>query len=113
MRPRRAGYPGLMPAKSTKVVGYHRRPDIGLEMVEPAPCAASPAIGALEARDAGLDAGAEVAQPAIDPSALGHVGDGQAALLVKGDITDAAGFGLIEIIAAGIAAIGGDLAGRS
>jgi hypothetical protein len=40
------------------------------------------------------------------------VGDGKATPLVEGDIGDAAGFGLIEIVAAGIAAIGGHLAGR-
>jgi hypothetical protein len=34
------------------------------------------------------------------------VGDGKATPLVEGDIGDAAGFGLIEIVAAGIAAIG-------
>jgi hypothetical protein len=58
-----------------------------------------------------FDPGAEVTQLAIDPSALGHVGDGQTALLVEGDVADAA-LSLVEIVAAGIAAIGGHLAGR-
>jgi hypothetical protein len=62
--------------------------------------------------DAGLGAGAEVAQPAIDPSVVDHLRDRRSALLVEGDIGDTAGIGLIEIVAAGIAAIGGDLVGR-
>src|SRR5271170_4748336 len=53
-----------------QVVGDHRGPDVGLEVVEPAPGAACSAIGAFEAGDAGLDPGAEVAQPAIDPGLL-------------------------------------------
>src|SRR5436190_6378869 len=73
-----------------QVVGYYRGPDVGLEVVEPAPSAACSAIGAFEAGDAGLDPGAEVAQPAIDPGALDHVGNGDAALLVEGDILHAA-----------------------
>src|SRR5690348_5741666 len=51
----------------------------------------------FEARDPGLDPGAEVAQPAINPGALDHVGDGDAALLVEGDIGDAAGLGRGEV----------------
>ena len=78
-------------------------------MVEAAPSAACGAIGALEAGDTGLDAGAEVAQPAVHPRALDHVGNGDAALLVERDIGDAAGLGGGEIGAAGIAAIGGSL----
>jgi hypothetical protein len=69
-------------------------------------------IGAFEDRDAGLDPGAEVAQPAIDLLALDHVGNGDAALLVEGDILHAARLGLFEIVAAGIAAIGGGLPRR-
>src|SRR5207342_2847929 len=95
-----------------QVVGHHGGPDIGLEVVEAAPGAAVAAVGALEAGDAGLDTGAEVAQFAVYPRALGHVGDGKAAPFVEGDIGDAAPFGLGEIVAAGIAAVGGDLAGR-
>src|SRR5215472_19244687 len=69
-----------------QVVGDDRRPDVGLKMVEPAPSAAPGAIDAFETGDAGLDAGAKVAQPAIDAGALDHIGDGDAALLMKGDI---------------------------
>jgi hypothetical protein len=63
----------------------------------------------LEAGDPGLDAGAEVAQLAIDPAALDHVFDRQAALLVEGDIDDTVGLGRCEIVLAGITAIGGEL----
>src|SRR6202023_2274742 len=76
-----------------EVVGDDRRPDVGLEVREATPCGARQAIGALEAGDASLDAGAEVAQLAIDPVALDHVLDRQAALLVEGDIGDAPGLG--------------------
>jgi hypothetical protein len=48
-------------------VGHRRRPDVGLEVVEPAPGAACCAIGSFEAGDPGLDPGAKVAQPAINP----------------------------------------------
>ena len=46
-------YPGLRRANSTKVVGNYCGPDVRLEVVKPAPGAASSAIGALEAGDAG------------------------------------------------------------
>src|SRR5204863_6820873 len=95
-----------------QVVRHHRRPDVGLEMIEPAPGAACQAVGSLEAGNPGLDPGAEIAQLAINPAALDHVFDRQAALLVEGDIGDAARFGCGEIILAGIAAIGSDLARR-
>src|ERR1700758_5017174 len=78
-------------------------------MIEPAPGAASGAIDAFEAGDPGLKAGAKAAQPVVHPRALGHVGNGDAAVLVEGDIGDAAGLGGGEIGAAGIAAIGGGL----
>ena len=80
-------------------------------MVRSAPGATGGAIGALEAGDRRLDAGAEVAQTTVDPRALDHLGNGDAALLVEGDIGDAAGFGGNEIGAASIAAIGGGLRG--
>src|SRR3954449_7110060 len=59
--------------ENNEVVGHDRGPDIGLEVVEPAPGAAGQAVGPLEAGDAGLDPGAEVAQLAIDPAAADHV----------------------------------------
>src|SRR6516165_4385475 len=92
-----------------QVVGDDGGPDVGLEVVEPAPDAACSTIGAFEDGDAGLDPGAEVAQPTIDPGAADHVGNGDAALLVEGDILHAARLGLFEIVATGIAAIGGGL----
>ncbi len=81
-----------------EVVRRHGGPDVGLEVVEAAPSAAAGAIGALEAGDAGFDASAEVAQLAVDPGALGHVGDRQAAFFMEGDIADAARLGGIEIV---------------
>lgn len=54
----------------------------------------------------GGDAGAEVAQPAIDPSAIGHVGDGKVALLMGGDIGDAANLGLLAPILSALTAEG-------
>jgi hypothetical protein len=74
--------------------------------------AAGQTIGSLQAGDPGLDPGAEVARLAIDPAALDHVFDRQAALLVEGDILDAARLGGGEIVLAGITAIGGDLPRR-
>ena len=64
-------------------------------------------IGALQARDASFDTGAEVAQLAIDPVALDHVLHVQAGFLVEGRVAHAERLGLYEIVAAGIAAIGG------
>src|SRR6516225_6929804 len=42
-----------------QVVGHYCRPDVGLEVVEPAPDATCETVAALEAGDAGLDPGAE------------------------------------------------------
>src|SRR3954466_10646097 len=91
--------------EDNEVVGHHRGPDIGLEVVEPAPGAAGKAVGPLEAGDAGLDAGAEVAQLAIDPAAADHVFDAEAALLVKGHVAPPARLRPAQIIATGEAAI--------
>ena len=79
---------------------------------EPAPRAACRATGALEAGDAGLDPGAEVAPPAVYPGAFDPVGNGDAAFLVEGDIGDAAGLGGGEIGAAGIATCRGGAPAR-
>src|SRR5215207_6151301 len=76
--------------EDNKVVGHHRGPDIGLEVVEPAPGAAGQAVGPLEAGDTSLDPGPEVAQLAVDPAAADHVFDAEAALLVKGHVAHAA-----------------------
>ena len=95
-----------------QIVGHRSRPDVGFEVVEPAPGAARGAIDAFEAGDPGLDPGTEVAQPAVHRRAFDHVGNGDPALFVEGDIGDAAGLGSGEIGAAGIAAIGGGLPRR-
>src|SRR5215204_5158402 len=91
--------------KDNEVVGHHRGPDIGLEVVEPAPGAAGQAVGPLEAGDTRLDAGAEVAQLAIDPAAADHVFGAEAALLVKGHVAHPARLRAIQVRAAGKTAI--------
>src|SRR3954468_5626707 len=98
--------------EESEVVGHDRGPDVSLEVVEPAPGATGQAVGPLEAGDAGLDAGAEVAQFAIDPVAADHVFDREAALLVKGHVADAARLRPAQIIATGKAAIRRCLTGR-
>ncbi len=95
-----------------EIVSDHRGPDISLEVVEAAPGAAPQSISAFQARDAGLDASAEVSELAIDPAACDHVFDLEAALLVEGHVADAAGFGSAQIFAAGIAAVGRRLTRR-
>src|SRR5262252_1893483 len=100
------------PGEQHQIVRHHGGPDVGFEVVQSAPGATGGAIGALEAGDRRLDAGAEVAQTPVDPRALDHLGNGDAALLVEGDIGDAAGLGGNEIGAASIAAIGGGLPWR-
>src|SRR3954467_1826421 len=72
--------------ENNEVVGHHRGPDIGLEVVEPAPGAAGQPVGPLEAGDAGLDPGPEVAQLATNPAAADHIFDPETALLVKGHV---------------------------
>src|SRR5664279_183879 len=84
-----------------QIVGDDRRPDVRLEVRKAAPGRAGQAVGALEAGDAGLDAGAEVAQPAIHPAALDHVFDREPALLVESYIAHAPGLGLVEIVVGG------------
>src|SRR5689334_13007451 len=91
--------------KDNEVVGHDRGPNVGLEVVEPAPGAAGQAVGPLEAGDAGLDAGPEVAQLAIHPTAADHVFDAEAALLVKGHVAHPARLRAIQVLAAGKSAI--------
>src|SRR5690348_7944197 len=66
--------------KESKIVCDGRGPDVGGEVVEPAPETARQSIGALQTRDVGFYAGPEVAQLAVDPVALDHVHDAQAGL---------------------------------
>ena len=42
--------------EDNEVVGHHRGPDIGLEVIEPAPGAAGQAVGPLEAIPASMPA---------------------------------------------------------
>src|SRR3954453_9713173 len=104
--------------ENNEVVGHHRGPDIGLEVVEPhhreqdmgvkggdpARGAAGQAVGPLEAGDAGLDPGPEVAQLAIDPTAADHVFGAEAAL-VTGHVAHPARLGPVQVLAAGKTAI--------
>ncbi len=53
-------------SEENEVVGHDRGPDISFEVIKAAPGATRQAVGAFEARDAGFDAGAKVAQLAID-----------------------------------------------
>src|SRR5581483_9159501 len=64
------------------------------------------------ARDVGFDAGAEVAQLAIDPAALDHVLNAKPDLFVEGHIVDAKRLGPAEIVTTGKAAIGNRLSRR-
>src|SRR5258707_9434913 len=109
----RARLCGLQACQQRQVIGNYRRPDVSLEVLEAAPGGTSQAVGALETRDAGLDAGAEVSQPAVHPAALDHVFDRQAALLVEGHVGDAPGLGLVEIVARCIATISHRLTRRA
>src|SRR3982751_3131833 len=93
------------PNEDNEVVGHHRGPDRGLEVVEPAPGAAGQPVGPLEAGDAGLDPGPEVAQLATNPAAADHVFDAEAALLVKGHVAHAARLRPAQVIATGKAAV--------
>src|SRR4051812_38679676 len=99
--------------ENNEVVGHHRGPDIGLEVVEPAPGAAGQAVGPLEAGDAGLNPGPEVAQLAIDPAAADHVFDAEAALLVKDHVAHPARLRAIQVLAAGKTTIRRRLTRRS
>src|SRR5262252_4580302 len=95
------------PGEQHQIVRHHGGPDVGLEVVQSAPGATGGAVRAFEAGDRRLDAGAEVAQTTVDPRALDHLDNGDAALLVEGDVGNAAGLGGGEIGAAGVATIGG------
>lgn len=68
---------------------------------------------ALQAGDASLDAGAEVPELAIDPTALDNVFDLKAATPVEGHVAHAERFGLGEVLPAGKAAIVGRLSRRA
>src|SRR5262252_10411366 len=91
------------PGEQHQIVRHHGGPDVGLEVVQSAPGATGGAVRAFEAGDRRLDAGAKVAQTTVDPRALDHLDNGDAALLVEGDVGNAAGLGGGEIGAADVA----------
>ena len=84
-----------------KVVGNDRRPDVCFEVIEPAPGAARETKSPFQAGYVGLDAGSEVFQLVVHPAALDHGVDRQGALLMEGDILDAQGLCLLQIVEAG------------
>src|ERR1700750_1792128 len=100
------------PGEQHQVVRHHGGPDVGLEVVQSAPGTTGGSVPTLEARDGRLDAGAKVTKPTVDPRSLDHLGDGDAALLVEGDVDNAVCLGGGEIGAAGVATIGGGLPRR-
>src|SRR3954452_21872767 len=91
--------------EESEIIGHDRRPDVSLEVVEPAPRAAGQAVGPLEAGNARLDPGAEVAQLAIQPPAADHVLDLEPALLVEGHVRHPARLRPAQVVAAGKAAV--------
>src|SRR5215472_6844489 len=100
------------PGEQHQIVRHHGGPDVGLEVVQSAPVATGGTLRALEAGDRRLDAGAKIPQTTVDPRALDHLGNGDAALFVEGDVGNAAGLGGGEIGAAGVATIGSGLPRR-
>src|SRR5712671_3363762 len=92
-----------------EVVGNDRRPDVCFEVIEPAPGATRETKSPFQAGYVGLDAGPEVFQLAVHPAALDHGVDCEGTLLVEGDILDAQGLCLLQIVEAGVATITGRL----
>src|SRR4029077_485978 len=90
-------------------VGNDRRPDVGFEVIEPAPSAARETKSSFQAGYVGFDTGPEAFQLAVHPAALDHGVDCQGTLLVEGDILDAQGLCPLQIVEAGVAAIAGRL----
>ena len=82
---------GLKTGEQGEVIGHNRGPDVSLEVFKPAPSAAGKPVGAFQTRNARLDAGAEITELAVDPTAFHHVFDAKAALLMEGHVADAAG----------------------
>ena len=71
------------PRKYQQVVGDDAAPHIALEALPARPGAAVEAEGAFQGGDACLDAGTEVSELLVDPGALCHSKDREAALLGK------------------------------
>jgi hypothetical protein len=81
-------------------------------MIEPAPGAARETKSSFQAGYVGFDTGPEVFQLAVHPAALDHGIDCEGTLLVEGDILDAQGLCLLQIVEAGVPAIADRLSRR-
>ncbi len=92
-------------SEEDEVVIDDRGPDVGLEVIKPAPDAARQAVGSLQARYPGFDASTEVAQLAINPLAFDHVLDAEAGFLVERHVANAPGLCRGQVVARGEAAI--------
>ena len=83
--------------------------DIAGEATRAAPGASVEAEGASEEGDPSLDVGAEVPEPLVNPVALDHVQDLEAALLGGAHVLDVEGLSILQVCLGRVAAIEGDL----
>ena len=71
------------PCKYQKVIRDDAAPYISFEALPTRPGAAVETEGSFQCGDARLDAGSEVPELLVDPTALGHIQDSEAAFLCK------------------------------
>src|SRR3972149_9496529 len=96
-----------VPGQQEEVCRDDRGTDIAGEGLLALPGAAGEAEDALEEGDHAFDAGAEVAELAVDPGARCHVIDAEATLLGEDDIVEAPYLGCLEVVLAGECGVGG------